>query len=264
MPNQGEMNEVLLKAFLARWFYIGTDIKNAPEEIKRIESLSFGPGIEVPQWSFDYEDWLEERNYEELKKIFGKASASFKADIGINGINYSLKYGSAAKAAMINHTSRDGFLNVCKKINIDIAPLDKMIEGYWELRKSGKITEDTTNSSPLCPFRNNKEYLKPILEYFFFRGTGKRGDSPFPADKILVFDDPFDPSTFKILKPSETVDSVWDHLTFSMRSKKGMPIKKVAGQLLDAYSPATYPELAAWVQYQPDDEFPKGALHVRS
>jgi len=264
MANKGEENEVLLKAFLIKCFYVGAEIENAPEEIKRIFGLSFGPGIEVPEWSSTYDNWLEERNYQELKKIFEKSKTSFKADIGINETNYSLKYGNAAKAAMINHTARDGFLNVCKKINVDIGPLDRIIKEYWELRNSGKITEDITNSSLLCPFRNHKEYLKPILEYFFFKGTGKRGESPFPADKILVFNDPYDPSTYRILEPSETVDSVWDHLTFSIRSKKGMPTKKVAGKVVDTYSPATHPLLAPWIEYRPDDDFPKGALHVRA
>ena len=50
---------------------------------------------------------------------------------------------------------------------MNIAPLDEMIKEYWNLRKSGKITEDITNTSPISPFRKYKEYLKPILEYFF-------------------------------------------------------------------------------------------------
>ena len=165
---------------------------------------------------------------------------------------------------MINHTSRDGFLNVCEKIDADIGPLDEMIKEYWRLRNSGEITEDITNNKPLSPFKNHKEYLKPILEYFFFKGTGKMGNSAFPADKILVFTNPFDPKTYKILELDEAVDSVWDNLTFSLRSKKGMPVKKVEGQEQDAYSPETHPLLAPWVEYRNEDAFPKGALHVRA
>lgn len=264
MPNKGEENEVLLKAFLVRCFYFGKVIENAPDEIKFIESVGFGPEIEVPEWNNTYNDLLDSKNYEKLKKIFGKAKTSFKADISLNGVNYSLKYGNAAKSAMINHTAREGFLNVCKKLNMDIAPLDKIIKKYWELRNSGEITEDITNSTPLCPFKKHKEYLKPILEYFFFRGTGKLGDSPFPADKILVFTNPFDPKTYKILNLAEAVDSVWDNLTFSMRSKKGMPVRIVEGKEVDAYSSETHPLLAPWAEYRNGDAFPKGSLHVRA
>ncbi len=264
MSNKGEENEVFLKVFLVRCFFMQQEIEGAPEEIKIIKNIGFGPDIKAPDWLTEYERAYNERDYQKLKDIFGKAPTSYKADISINGVNYSLKYGNAAKAAMINHTARDGFLNVCKRISVDIAPLDKMIREYWELRKSGKIKEDVNNKSPLCPFGNHKGYLKPILEYFFFKGTGKRGDSPFPADKILVFNDPFNPSTYKILEAGEAVDSVWDTLTFSMRSKKGMPTKKVGEKEVDAYSPSTHPLIAPWVEYRPDDDFPKGALHVRS
>lgn len=264
MANKGEENEIFLKAFLVRCFFFGKTVTDAPKEISFIDNVGFGPGIEVPDWNNKYNDLLDSKNYEELKKVFGKARVSFKADISINGINYSLKYGNAAKAAMINHTAREGFLNVCKKLNVDIGPLDKMIKEYWKLRNSGEITEDITNSMPLSPFKDHKEYLKPILEYFFFKGTGKLGDSPFPADKILVFTDPFDPKTYKILNPDEAVDSIWSHLTFSMRSKKGMPVKKVGGLELDAYSPEKCPLLAPWVEYRNDDAFPKGSLHVRA
>jgi hypothetical protein len=264
MANKGEENEIFLKAFLIRCFFFGKIVTDAPKEISFIEGIGFGPDVKVPIWDIKYNDLLDSKNYEELKKIFGKATVSFKADISINGTNYSVKYGNASKAAMINHTARDGFINVCNKLKIDIAPLDKMIKEYWILRNLGKISEDVTNSMLLSPFKAHKEYLKPILEYFFFKGTGKMGDSPFPADKILVFTDPFDPKTYKILNPDEAVDSVWDNLTFSLRSKKGMPIKKVEGQKLDAFSPETHPLLAPWVEYPNDDVFPKGALHVRA
>ncbi len=269
MTNKGEENEVMLKAFLAKcyfqFFHGGAELKTGPEELRQIRHLNFGPGVNIPVWLTEYEEWLYKRDYKNLKKVFGKAKASFKADIGINGINYSIKFGDCAKAAMINHTSRDGFINVCNKLKMNIAPLDEMIKEYWSLRKSGKITEDITNTSPHSPFRKYKEYLKPILEYFFFKGTGKRGDSDFPADKILIFSNACDPSTYKIISLDEAVDSVWDNLTFSMRSKKGMPTKKVGSQLVDLYSPAKYPVLAPWVEYTSDEaKFPKGALHVRS
>lgn len=269
MTNKGEENEVMLKAFLAKCFFQfvhgGVELKDGPEEFRQIRELNFGPGITIPVWLTQYDEWLTMNDYSKLKKIFGKAKTTFKADIGINGVNYSIKFGNSAKAAMINHTSRDGFLNVCNKLGLDINPLDRMVCEYWNLRKSGKIFEDITNSSPLSPFRNYKSYLKPIFEYFFFKGTGKRGDSNFPADKILVFKNAFDPSTYKVISLDEAVDSVWDNLTFSMRSKKGMPTKKVGGQLVDLYTPVKYPVLAPWVEYTSDEaKFPKGALHVRS
>lgn len=258
--NTGEQNEVFLKAFLVKCFYDGTKLPH----IGVIKYLSFLSTETLPGWEIGFTNLLDERNYDSLKTIFSKAPAKSKSDIEINGIKYSVKNTMGAKSAIVNHTNRRGFLRVVKKLGMDISPLDKIIEEYWEKRISGKIMEDVKNSVPESPFKNHKEYLKPILEYFLFTGTGS-SDSNFPADKMLIFDNPTDPSTFDILTKEEAVDIIWKNLVFSIRSKKGMPVKNINGNKIDGYDPVRDSDLAPWIRYYPEGSyFPKGALHIRT
>jgi hypothetical protein len=266
--NKGEINEVLLKAFLVKCYWERITLRNAPPELRQIRHLSFGPGITMPAWNPFFDEMLENKDYEKLKSIFCKAKTSFKADLQINGVNYSVKCNLGAKAALVNHTARRGFLSVCQKINVPIEKLDEMIKAYWELRTNNTIGEDISNSSQNSPFSEHKDYFKPILEFFLFKGTGSK-DSEFPADKILVFGDPFDSSTYKIHELDDAVDALWNKLVFSMRSKKGMPVDKIkVGEEFvdrDGYQPnGKHSDYAPWVVYVGNDNFPKGALHIRS
>ena len=120
------------------------------------------------------------------------------------------------------------------------------------MRIKGTVTEDVANSDKNSPFAKHKEYLKWILLYFIFEGTGSR-DSSFPANKMLSFMDPFDPSTYKILSKQQSIDDLWDRLVFSMRSKKGMPIH---------FDLIKHKELVPWTRNFPTKE-PRGSLHVR-
>ena len=72
-----------------------------------------------------------------------KARTSSKADISVNGISYSLKEINGSPPAIVNHTPRHGFENVCSTIGVSIDELDKIIEEYWDLRLSGQIKQDT-------------------------------------------------------------------------------------------------------------------------
>jgi hypothetical protein len=248
--NQGEEKEVFLKAFLLEKMRTGERV----QPFGRISSLSFGPNLPVPEWKPQYSQFLEKNNYNKLKKIFAKAPSSYKADIEVNGKSYSLKSKGAARAAIINHTSRAGFVRVCSVLNVDIAPLDRIIKQYWKKRESGVITEDICNTHLESPFRNHREYLGQIIKYFLFTGTGGK-DSAFPADCVLEFKDPKDPDTFKVLTKETVLDHIWDDLVFSVRSKKGMPA---------SYDATTHAVIAPWVKLRPGDVHPKGALHVRT
>ena len=186
-----------------------------------------------------------------------KAPSSAKSDVYINNSGVSLKSSSAAPAALVNHTARPGFERVCKTLGIDIKQLDEIIDEYWKLRMSGKISEDTRITDLRCPFKNYKKYLKPILSYFLFTGTGSK-DSPYPAQCLLEFSDPFNTKTWNILSPSEAVDAIWNKLIFSLRAKKGMPTD---------YDPSTYSgtnadSIARWTRFHSGDY--RGALHIRS
>lgn len=250
--NQGEINEILLKAFLAKCFSLGITLTNAPAGLNRITGLSFDPSGSCPTWKTEYENALQDKDYKKLMLVFSKAKPSFKADVKINGVTYSLKYTHGANPAIVNHTSRKGFGSVCKRLDIPIKQLDKLVDDYWDLRINHIISEDVSNSNPNSPFALHKNYLKPIIEYFTFTGTG-RGNSDFPADKVLSFDDPFNPSTYKIYDTADAVDGMWDKLVFSLRSKT-IP--------QDLYLFGKYKELIPWIRTFNGKQ--KGALHIRS
>ena len=184
-----------------------------------------------------------------------KAGASDKADVCVNGMGVSIKSMRNAPPALVNHTARPGWVRICEEIDHDIRPLDAIIDSYWQLRQTGKIKEDIANSDSASPFREKLEYLKPLLSYFLFRGTGSRV-SLSPADYLLDFTDPESESTWGVFSPEGIVDLIWPKLVFSVRSKKGMP--------------PTYPHMsdqekqksiARWTKLHQNEY--RGALHVR-
>lgn len=163
-------------------------------------------------------DLLDFSNYLGIKKSPGGA----KADAYINGDGYSLKSNNSAPPALVNHTTRPGFERVANIVNVDISILDRIIDNYWTLRKSGNIKEDILNSNPLSPFYNYKEELRPVLNYFLFKGSGSKL-SKYQADYILSVVNPLDVNTWKIYDESNALDIIWDKLIFSLRASKGMP-----------------------------------------
>lgn len=186
-----------------------------------------------------------------------KSPTGAKADIFINGIGVSLKSLKAAPPALVNHTSRPGFDFACKKSGTTINELDSIIDEYWKLRKAGTISEDTRNCDASCPFKNHKEYMRPILEYFLFKGTGSK-ESDYPAEYIIEFSEPCSPNTYKKLTKTDAVDNVWPKLIFSLRAKKGMP----SDYNKNTYHGPNAESIARWVEYINDDY--RGALHIRS
>ena len=120
---------------------------------------------------------------------------------------------------------------------------------------AGELPEDVPNWNTKSPFRDHKEYFRPILEYFLFTGTGSR-DSKHPADYIIEYADPLNPKKWKVITKEEAIDKIWDNLVFSMRSKKGMP----PDYTLD-YKGKNAESIARWARFCDGDY--KGALHVR-
>ena len=94
--------------------------------------------------------------------------------------------------------------------------------------------------------------LKPLLNYFAFDGTGSK-DSVEPAKYILSLKCPHDINTWVYYTKEDFVDSVWEKLVISIRSK-GTP------QDIDNY-PDKYQLLLPWVR-RIGDKF-SGALNVR-
>ena len=185
----------------------------------------------------------------------GKAKGSYKADVNINGEGFSVKSHKSAPPAIVNHTPRWGWVIICDKLGINIEPLDKMVNEYFKLRINKDITEDVYNTNPKSPFAKNKEYLRPILNYFLFTGTGAK-DSEYPAKYVLDCGDPYDTTTWKIHDESNYIDEFWDDMKFSMRNKgfKAYPYTRKC----DTWkTPLSEP----WAK-KIDGSF-KGSLHIR-
>lgn len=188
-----------------------------------------------------------------------KAPTGAKRDVVINGKGYSLKSTRASPPAIVNHTTREKWIRVCKKTGVQIDMLDEMVSEYWKLRTHNKIGEDIQVSSCRCPFGNTlkrKQYLKGLINYFLFDGTGS-SDSLYPADYILEFDDPSDITTWRILDRDSAFDSLWPKMVFSIRAKKGMP-----SDYAHMWNVKKKAQIAPWVKYIDGDY--RGALHIRA
>lgn len=185
----------------------------------------------------------------------GKAKTKYKADVNINGEGFSIKSHKSAPPAIVNHTPRWGWYRICQQLKVDITKLDNMVNKYFQMRQSGLIHEDIYNSDPMSPFKNEKEYLRPLLNYFLFTGTGAR-DSDYPAKYVLDCEDPYDISTWKIHDESDYLDIFWDNMKFSMREKgfEAYPYSRPC----DAWKT---PLASPWAVEI--DGLYKGSLHVR-
>ena len=114
-----------------------------------------------------------------------------------------------------------------KAINSKIEPLDHIVNRYWFLRMKGG-GEDVSGLNDNNPFtvgengESHLPYMKPLLNYFTFKGTGTR-DSSAPASYVLSIGHPEDTSTWVYYTEDNFVDSVWEKLVFSIRAK-GLPV----------------------------------------
>ena len=248
--NLGEESEYYLKAFLLR----EKDLCKATTVFRKIWKLSDDKNLDSLKWKTTAENALQNFKVEELIKILklSKSNARSKADISINDVSYSVKEVKASPPAIVNHTPRPGFENVCNRIGVPITQLDEMVTEYWTRRIQGVITEDVSNSNPNSPFRHAKNYLKPIINYFVFTGSGA-GDSRYPAEKVLELDYKSLPSGIHVLEKDEYFDEVWPNLIFSIRSK-GMP--SAFSKRNEAAS------IKKWTRFR--DNSHKGSLHIRS
>lgn len=231
--NVGETGELLLKAKALQCMQTGETI---PSFSGRIVSLHVGDfkshhgtySISSGCPSIGNIASLRNFGYKDLQQKLAhagvvKAGTSMKADIRINGSNYSIK-SSEKRPAIINHTFRRGFLRITKKLGISIDPLDEQVATYWDVRLGDKfkLGEDISGydrrNASIFISPDFKEYFRPIFNYFAFTGTG-RSDSPAPAEYILEFDDPTDTATWRVIPKDLFYDQTWPNLIFSVRDK---------------------------------------------
>lgn len=239
--NAGEKGELLLKAKALQCMRDGESVPAIPGKIHSLHLGDFKKSkgtysdpTECPEIG-DLNAYAKAKYADIQLRLshsgIAKAGTSMKADIEINGTRYSIK-SSEKKPAIINHTFRRGFIRITNKLNLSITPLDDEIEKYWTARMSNiynigeDISENDRRKHNIFFSSEFKEYFRPIFNYFAFIGTGK-SDSPTPAEYILEFDNPLDPSTWKVLSKASFYDEVWPSLIFSVRSKvqKGQILK---------------------------------------
>ncbi len=227
MKNTGEYNEILVKLRLIQ-------LRDQKKSIKingsytKIDSVGMY-GIEYSSLptKIATKDDLQALSNAEIDNIATKCGATKsktrdKADVMINGEGYSIKSLQTAPPALVNHTTRPGWENVCTQVGVSIKQLDTIIDKYWNLRTSGDIKEDVSNGLPTSPFHAHKNYLKPILNYFLFTGSGS-GKSSNPAKYMLDIENPVNEDTWTIYgKDFLDKNFHWEKLIFSVRSKKGM------------------------------------------
>jgi len=249
--NKGERNELLIKIFLAEL----KKRKDKSTVFGEIKNLGFG-GVEykVLDEEIDYEN-LDDKQIKLISQRIGieKSSPLNKADVFINDVAYSIKYMDAGLPSLINHTNRIGFLRIANCLGENIKHLDNLIKKYWDLRISKKISEDCSNKNILSPFRESKNILRPYLEYFCFKGTG-RSDSKYPAQFIFKFSKFNDPSSWKLYSKSEAVNLIWNGLFFCIRDIGKSGVKD--------YEKSIYKEkLEPWTKFSTNKY--RGALSVR-
>ena len=226
--NQGDRDEYLVKLFLieCRQNKCPIPIGDKIEVVRSVQN-SRSEEMDTPNRKLN---WVEVKagllvyTCKQIKA--GKAGAFDKADVFVNGIGISVKSRRGAAPSIINQTARDKIMRVMNAINSPIEPLDHIVNRYWFMRLSGG-PEDVSGLDKNNPFtideegNSNLRLLKPLLNYFTFKGTGTR-DSLAPATLVLSLGNPFDTSTWVYYSEDNFVESVWEKLVFSIRSK-GLP-----------------------------------------
>ena len=257
--NVGEQDELLAVLTL---IFQKTSRKSIPG-FPVITSIQTPEGHACKDWQLGPQQpaFLKTLSISKIKKIalqhgFSKSPGRYKADIVINGQGISLKSGRGAPPAIVNHTTRNGWEQACRYMNVSIAPLDEAIDGYWLRQQAGQIKQDIANDHPDSPFKDRQHLLAPMLEYFLFYGSGS-GESKVKASKVVKSDDPTDISTWSVLEPVDAINSIWNQLVFSIRSK-GMPINYPFMKPEDS---GKQESIDRWTRKWQDKY--RGSLHVR-
>ena len=247
--NVGEISEFCFKAYMLRQ----RDENREDTVFGKIHELSDDVNVVDLEWKPSLKQSLDDNDWETLRDELGigKSRSKAKMDISINKIRYSMKDVGGKPYAIVNHTHRSGYENVCNDVGVSIKELDIIIAEYWKLREEKIITEDVKNSDDACPFLSHKAYMKKIIEYFIFTGTGV-GKSDYQADKVLELNYKELPSSLRVYDKAKYYDKIWSRLIFSVRNK-GMPPKYPVCK--NAAS------INQWTRKR--DRRYKGSLHIR-
>ena len=226
--NQGELDEYLVKLFLVdcRKKKIAVPIGDRFETVESVGSRHEEYG--TPAVSLDWKKQTAKVVVYVCLKINAAKSGAFdKADVYVNHIGISVKSRRGAAPTIINQTSREKILRVMNAMGEPMAPLDHIVNRYWAFRLNGGTEDVNNHDHPDNPFCRDEQgssnigVLRPLINYFAFRGTGTR-DSDSPARYILSVGLPDDTNTWIYYDESDFVERLWERFVFSIRSH-GMP-----------------------------------------
>ena len=219
---------------------------------------------------------LSEISIEEINKLSASIGYVFtnriknysqiysKVNIEINGKKYGIRCFDHTERPLINHSTREKYEKLCRKVGIKIDRLDAAVATYWECREAGVFNEDCIYTSPLNPFLDIKEDLRVLLTYIAFHAynINKDCDDPFfeleKLDGYIDYANPCDESTWDVLDEEHFFDKVWTHLRFSFRADRGMP----NGGLVMPSDRSILKWTKQWKNKKNETVY-KGALHIR-
>jgi len=159
------------------------------------------------------------------------APAGAKCDIFMNGMGYRIESLTAYPPEIVRDAEPDGLAKACRLAGV---PADGLMDRLAACRKlaerrartvgpetngahagqSGGISLDAGEfriADPDSPLKDDREWLAPLIEYFWFTGT-EHGKSNFPADYLLDYDDPLNMNTWRTFDKRYAVEAVWERL----------------------------------------------------
>jgi len=138
-----------------------------------------------------------------------------KSDIYMNDVGYVIYNFTQDQPAIIDGVTREGMAEVCRQANVSHELLDQRIREYAELRRSGAAGDTIAMTDEASPFRQDREWMAPIIRYYMFEGS-ESGPSMFPAECAFGYTDPLNTNTWIIYEPEEVIDAIWDKLAVSV------------------------------------------------
>lgn len=242
-----------------------TKISSVKQAGKELPSLKQLEEIDLARISVENINELSSlAGYNFSCKVKNNKRVFSKVNIEINGLKYGIRCFDHTERPLINHSTRDKYLKLCKKAGVDIKELDDAVDFYWECREAGIFNEDCIYTSPLNPFLDIKDTLHKLLTYIAFHAYDIQKDEDDPSfeveklDGYIDYTNPCDENTWDVLDEEHFFDKIWTHLRFSFRADRGMPN---GGTIMP-----TDDRIAKWTRKWTNKKGEivyKGALHIR-
>lgn len=142
------------------------------------------------------------------------APAGAKCDIFMNGMGYRIESLAAHPPVIVRDVEPDGLAEACRLAGVPADRLHARLEACRRLSEQRGRQADAGEfriADPDSPLKDDREWLAPLLEYFWFTGS-ERGKSHFPADYLLDYDDPLNMNTWRTFDKRHALEAVWERL----------------------------------------------------